>query len=48
MHPAEQIVRFWVLTGECKTPAQIGDLMGYSSRQVQCCLKLIDLTPVIL
>ncbi|PQL26234.1 chromosome partitioning protein ParB [Pantoea ananatis] len=48
MHPAEQIAGFRALAEEGKTPAQIGDLMGYSSRHVQRCLKLIDLAPAIL
>ncbi len=33
---------------EGKTPAQIGDLLGYSPRHVQRILKLADLAPVIL
>jgi len=48
MHPAEQIVGFRTLTAEGKTPAQIGDLLGYGSRHVQRMLKLADLAPVIL
>jgi len=48
MHPAEQIAGFRALAEEGKTPAQIGDLMGYSSRHVQRCLKLTGLAPVIL
>jgi len=48
MHPAEQIAGFQALADEGKTPAQIGDLMGYSSRHVQRCLKLSNLAPVIL
>ncbi|MBD8129320.1 ParB/RepB/Spo0J family partition protein [Pantoea agglomerans] len=48
MHPAEQIAGFRALADEGKTPAQIGDLMGYSSRHVQRCLKLTDLAPAIL
>ena len=48
MHPAEQIAGFRALAEEGKTPAQIGDLMGYSSRHVQRCLKLINLAPAIL
>ncbi|MFL1818370.1 ParB/RepB/Spo0J family partition protein [Pantoea agglomerans] len=48
MHPAEQIAGFRALAEEGKTPAQIGDLMGYSSRHVQRCLKLIYLAPAIL
>jgi len=48
MHPAEQIAGFQALADEGKTPAQIGDLMGYGSRHVQRCLKLTNLAPVIL
>lgn len=48
MHPAEQIAGFRALSDEGKTPAQIVDLMGYSSRHVQRCLNLIDLAPAIL
>jgi len=48
MHPAEQIVGFRTLAAEGKTPAQIGDLLGYGPRHVQRMLKLADLAPVIL
>ncbi len=48
MHPAEQIAGFRALAQEGKTPAQIGDLLGYSPRHVQRMLKLADLAPVIL
>ncbi|ENA4226386.1 ParB/RepB/Spo0J family partition protein [Salmonella enterica] len=48
MHPAEQIAGFRAMTQEGKTPAQIGDLLGYSPRHVQRMLKLADLAPVIL
>ncbi|MFV8801886.1 ParB/RepB/Spo0J family partition protein [Yersinia sp. LJYL362] len=48
MHPAEQIVGFRTLADEGKTPAQIGDLLGYSSRHVQRGLKLASLAPVLL
>ncbi|EDE7227785.1 ParB/RepB/Spo0J family partition protein [Salmonella enterica subsp. enterica serovar Enteritidis] len=48
MHPAEQIAGFRVMAQEGKTPAQIGDLLGYSPRHVQRMLKLADLAPVIL
>lgn len=30
MHPAEQIAGFRAMAQEGKTPAQIGDLLGYS------------------
>ncbi|HBL5369832.1 TPA: ParB/RepB/Spo0J family partition protein, partial [Escherichia coli] len=48
MHPAEQIAGFRAMAQEDKTPAQIGDLLGYSPRHVQRMLKLADLAPVIL
>lgn len=47
MHPAEQIAGFRAMAQEGKTPAQIGDLLGYSPRHVQRMLKLADLAPVI-
>jgi len=48
MHPAEQIVGFRSMAEEGKTPAQIGDLLGYGSRHVQRMLKLAGLAPSIL
>ncbi|EHI5069967.1 TPA: ParB/RepB/Spo0J family partition protein [Salmonella enterica subsp. enterica serovar Virchow] len=48
MHPAEQIAGFRAMAQEGKTPAQIGDLLGYSPRHVHRMLKLADLAPVIL
>ncbi|WP_369008397.1 ParB/RepB/Spo0J family partition protein, partial [Escherichia coli] len=48
MHPAEQIAGFRAMAQDGKTPAQIGDLLGYSPRHVQRMLKLADLAPVIL
>ncbi|MGT7714139.1 ParB/RepB/Spo0J family partition protein [Escherichia coli] len=48
MHSAEQIAGFRAMAQEGKTPAQIGDLLGYSPRHVQRMLKLADLAPVIL
>lgn len=48
MHPAEQIAGFRTLEGEGKTPAQIGDLLGYSARHVQRMLKLAGLAPAVL
>ncbi|NAH45933.1 ParB/RepB/Spo0J family partition protein, partial [Escherichia coli] len=47
MHPAE-LAGFRAMAQEGKTPAQIGDLLGYSPRHVQRMLKLADLAPVIL
>ena len=48
MHPAEQIAGFRAMAQEGKTPAQTGDLLGYSPRHVQRMLKLAGLAPVIL
>ncbi|KAA0383353.1 ParB/RepB/Spo0J family partition protein [Salmonella enterica] len=48
MHPAEQIAGFREMAAEGKTPAQTGDLLGYSPRHVQRMLKLAGLAPVIL
>lgn len=48
MHPAEQIAGFRAMAQEGKTPAQIGDWLGYSPRHVQRMLRLADLAPVIL
>ncbi|MGJ3289445.1 ParB/RepB/Spo0J family partition protein [Klebsiella sp. PL-2018] len=48
MHPAEQIIAFRTLASEGKTPEQIGDLLGYSSRHVQRGLRLASLAPELL
>lgn len=48
MHPAEQISGFRTLSEEGKTPAQIGDLLGYSTRHVQRMLKLANLAPELI
>ncbi|WP_167017785.1 ParB/RepB/Spo0J family partition protein [Candidatus Pantoea multigeneris] len=48
MHPAEQIAGFQALADEGKTPAQIGALMGYSTRHVERSLRLTRLAPAIL
>ncbi|EEW7663076.1 ParB/RepB/Spo0J family partition protein [Escherichia coli] len=48
MHPAEQISGFRTLSEQGKTPAQIGDLLGYSSRHVQRMLKLANLAPELI
>lgn len=45
MHPAEQISGFRTLSEQGKTPAQIGDLLGYGSRHVQRMLKLASRLP---
>ncbi|EPZ8357831.1 ParB/RepB/Spo0J family partition protein [Enterobacter hormaechei] len=48
MHPAEQIAHFGRLAAEGKTPAQIGDGLGYGSRHVQRMLKLSNLAPSLM
>lgn len=48
MHPAEQITGFRTLASEGKTPEQIGDLLGYTSRHVQRGLRLASLAPELL
>lgn len=48
MHPAEQIATFGTLAAQGKTPAQIGDGLGYGSRHVQRMLKLANLAPALL
>lgn len=48
MHPAEQIAGFRTLSEQGKTPAQIGDQLGYGSRHVQRMLKLANLAPELL
>ncbi|WP_130100544.1 ParB/RepB/Spo0J family partition protein [Siccibacter turicensis] len=48
MHPAEQLAGFRTLAGEGKTPAQIGDLLGYPARHVTRLLKLTTLAPALL
>ena len=48
MHPAEQITGFRALSEQGKTPAQIGDQLGYSSRHVQRMLKLASLAPELI
>ncbi|EFD5296620.1 ParB/RepB/Spo0J family partition protein [Escherichia coli] len=48
MHPAEQIAGFRTLAEQGKTPAQIGDALGFSSRHVQRMLKLTNLAPSLM
>ncbi|EPL2251492.1 ParB/RepB/Spo0J family partition protein [Klebsiella aerogenes] len=48
MHPSEQIAGFHTLAEQGKTPAQIGDLLGFGTRHVQRMLKLTELAPEIL
>ncbi|MDD7997461.1 ParB/RepB/Spo0J family partition protein [Kosakonia radicincitans] len=48
MHPAEQIIGFRAMAAEGNTPAQIGDLFGFSPRHVQRILSLANLAPELL
>lgn len=48
MHPADQIAGFRTLSELGKTPAQIGDQLGYAGRHVQRMLKLANLAPKLL
>lgn len=48
MHPAEQITGFRTLAEQGKTPAQIGDALGFTSRHVQRMLKLSNLAPSLM
>lgn len=48
MHPAEQISGFRTLAEQGKTPAQIGDALGFGSRHVQRMLKLANLAPSLM
>lgn len=48
MHPAEQIAGFRTLAEQGKTPAQIGDALGFSSRHVRRMLKLANLAPSLI
>lgn len=48
MHPAEQITGFRTLAEQDKTPAQIGDALGFGSRHVQRMLKLANLAPSLM
>ena len=48
MHPADQVSAFRDLSGDGQTPAQIGDLLGFSTRHVQRCLRLATMAPVLL
>ncbi|EJK1259020.1 ParB/RepB/Spo0J family partition protein [Salmonella enterica] len=48
MHPAEQIAAFRMLAEQGKTPAQIGDALGFGFRHVQRMLKLANLAPSLM
>jgi len=48
MHPADQICAFMALSESGKTPAQIGSVLGYTTRHVQKCLRLAGMAPALL
>ena len=48
MHPADQIAGCRTLSELGKTPAQIGDQLGYAGRHVQRMLKLANLAPELI
>ncbi|MCG7803928.1 ParB/RepB/Spo0J family partition protein (plasmid) [Enterobacter asburiae] len=48
MHPAEQIAGFRTLAVQGKSPAQIGDALGFGTRHVQRMLKLANLAPALM
>ncbi|MBH2919165.1 ParB N-terminal domain-containing protein [Serratia marcescens] len=48
MHPADQVTAFRDLSADGQTPAKIGDLLGFSTRHVQRCLRLATMAPVLL
>ncbi|EEH5466777.1 hypothetical protein G3G77_005048, partial [Salmonella enterica] len=45
MHPADQIRAFMSLSESGKTAAQIGSVLGYTTRHVQKCLRLAGMAP---
>ncbi|CAI2155314.1 ParB/RepB/Spo0J family partition protein [Serratia entomophila] len=48
MHPADQVFAFREMSAEGRAPAQIGGLMGFSTKHVQKCLRLAMMAPVLL
>lgn len=48
MHPADQIRAFMMLSESGKTAAQIGSVLGYTTRHVQKCLRLAGMAPALL
>lgn len=48
MYPVDQIAGFRSLAEDGKSTAQIADLLGYSTRHVERCLKLAGLAPSLL
>lgn len=48
MHPADQIRAFMTLSESGKTAAQIGSVLGYTTRHLQKCLRLAGMAPALL
>lgn len=48
MHPADQIRAFMTLSESGNPPAQIGSVLGYTTRHVQKCLRLAGMAPALL
>jgi ParB family chromosome partitioning protein len=48
MHPADQIMAFARISASGKTAAEIGGLMGYSTKHVQKFLRLAGMAPALL
>lgn len=48
MHPADQICAFMALSESGKNAAQIGSVLGYTTRHVQKCLRLAGMAPALL
>ncbi|NBJ34246.1 ParB N-terminal domain-containing protein [Serratia fonticola] len=48
MHPADQVFAFREMSAEGRTLAQIGALLGFSTRHVQKCLRLATMAPALL
>lgn len=48
MHPAEQVTGFRRMAEQGSTPAQIGDLFGFTARHVQRILSLANLAPALI
>lgn len=48
MHPADQIVAFWEMNRDGRTAAQIGGLMGYTTKHVEKFLRLAGMAPDLL
>lgn len=48
MHPADQIVAFWEMNRDGRTAAQIGGLMGYTTKHVEKFLRLAGMAPALL